>query len=176
MQNLFPLLCESRYGLSGFYGEWMVWQRMCTTEEDMGQRAVLGYEASFFLGISPTHGVIQLEYSLPCHPHTHTRLSSGRSQFQKKKQVNAFLSLLTRRQQQHSVHWPLRLYRHAVTSLCSPWSLRAEASQVQRQGFVTGPLALSLSEHPLSKTVDLHTGKDVQCPIYIMRFPSTILC
>ena len=94
----------------------------------------------------------------------------------KKKQVNAFLSLLTRRQHQHSVHWPLRLYRHAVTSLCSPWSLRAEASQVQRQGFVTGPLALSLSEHPLSKTVDLHTGKDVQCPIYIMRFPSTILC
>ena len=141
----------------------------------MGQRALLGYEASFFLGISPTDGVIQLEYSLPCHPHTRTRLSSGRSKLKKKK-VNAFLSLLTRRQHQHSVHWPLRLHRHAVTSLCSPWSLRAEASQVQSQGFVTGPLALSLSEHPLSKTVDLHTGKDVQGPIYIMRFPSTILC
>lgn len=118
---------------------------------------------------------VGIQFTLPS-THSYQALLWEISIKKKKKQVNAFLSLLTRRQQQHSVHWPLWLYRHAVTSLCSPWSLRAEASQVQRQGFVTGPLALSLSEHPLSKTVDLHTGKDVQCPIYIMRFPSTILC
>lgn len=104
--------------------------------------------------ISPTDGVIQLEYSLPCHPHTHTRLSSGRSQFQKTKQNNLkILSLLTRKQLQHSVQWPPWLHRHAVTSLYSPWSLRAEASQVQSQGFVTGPLALSLSAHQLRQWI-----------------------